>query len=78
MFEEYGIGEYITNRCLRRNVNLQRNLIKYLLDNGYDLLEQRNNEEYKLNPILSASNTEVKKKYGIDVKKISKSGVKKI
>lgn len=78
LLEEFGIGKYITNRCLRRNVNLQRKLIKYLVNNDYDLLTETENGVYKLNPILNASNTDLKKKYGIDIKEISKNGVKKL
>ena len=75
LFEEYKIGKYVTNRCLRRNVELQRTLIEYLIKNGYDLLVEKNDGGYKLNPILNASNTEIKRKYGIDVKEISKKGL---
>lgn len=28
LFEEYNIGKYITNRCLRRNINELRNLLE--------------------------------------------------
>ena len=77
LFEEYGIGKYITNRCLRRNVNLQRKLIEYLINNDYDLLVEKDNGEYKLNPIFNASNADLKKKYGIDIKELTKTEVKK-
>ena len=77
LFEEYNIGKYITCACMRRNVNYQRKLIEYLVNNDYDLLIEKEDGQYKLNPILNASNTDLKKKYGIDIKEISKNGAKK-
>lgn len=38
LFEEYGIGKYISNRCLRRNVELQRVFLQYLIDHNIELL----------------------------------------
>ena len=38
LFSNYGIDDYITNRCLRRNVKLQQKLIDYMLDNNIPLI----------------------------------------
>ena len=77
LHEEYGIGKYITNRCLRRNVEVQRCLIDYLIKNNIDLLVEKQDGGYKLNSMLSCSNTELKKKYKIDIKAIYNEGNKK-
>ncbi len=76
LFEEYGIGKYISNRCLRRNVELQRVFLQYLIDHNIELLVE-GKDGYKLNPILNASNSELKAKYGIDIKSLSSKGAKK-
>ena len=76
LFEEYGIGKYISNRCLRRNVELQRAFLQYLIDHNIELLVE-GKDGYKLNPILNASNSELKAKYGIDIKSLSSKGAKK-
>lgn len=76
LFEEYGIGKYISNRCLRRNVELQRVFLRYLIDHNIELLVE-GKDSYKLNPILNASNSELKAKYGIDIKSLSSKGAKK-
>ena len=68
LFESYEIGEYITNRCLRRNVKQQEVLLEYLVEHKIDLVEKKKDGEYRINPILSASNDILKKKYGIDIK----------
>ena len=70
LFEEYDIGPYITNRCLRRRADYQRALIEYLKSEGISLLVPQSDELYTLNPILNASNTELKNKYGIDIKEL--------
>ena len=49
-----------------------------MIDNNLDLIVLDNKGSYKLNPILNASNTNLKNKYGIDIKSLSnKKGVKK-
>ena len=70
LHEQYGIGKYITNRCLRRNIELQSCLIDYLVKNNIDLLVEKQDGGYKLNSMLSCSNTELLKKYKIDIKEI--------
>jgi len=77
LFEEYGIGEFITNRCLRRNVELQRKLLEYLVENNIDLIFSKSDGSYSLNPILNASSLDLKKKYGIDIKGVGNKGVKR-
>ena len=77
LFEEYGIGKYITNRCLRRNVELQRNLLEYLTNENIDLIVEKKDGNYGLNPILNSSNADLKKKYGIDIKNLNAKGAKK-
>ena len=72
LFEKYNINKYITNRCLRRNVNQQRCLIEYMIENDIALVVESNNGKNKLNPILNCSNTELKQKYNIDIKEITK------
>lgn len=77
LFEEYGIGKYITNRCLRRNVDLQRKLLEYLISNNMDLIVRKKGGSLGLNPVLNVSNSDLKKKYDIDIKKLNFSEVKK-
>lgn len=77
LFEEYGIGQFITNRCLRRNVKLQKQLLEYLVNNNIDLVVEKKAGGYSINPILNASNTELKKKYDIDIKNLTSKGAKK-
>ena len=78
LLKEYNIDKFITNRFMRRSVKLQRDLIEYMIDNNVDLVVLDNRGVYKLNPMLNASNTVLKTKYGIDVKNLSgKKGVKK-
>ena len=77
LFEEYGIGPYVTNNCLRRNVTFQRHLLEYLVTNGIDLLVRKPDGTYRLNPILSASSTVLKQKYGIDIKTLQGKDEKK-
>ena len=66
LFKEYSIDKYITNRCVRRNVNLQRKLIEFMIENNVNLIIDN-----KLNPILNASNKALKENYNIDIKKIN-------
>ena len=74
LLEKYGISEYITNNCLRKNQEEQESLIKYMLENKLDLIvEDKNGIDMKLSPLLSASNTNLKKKYHIDIKEIHKA-----
>ena len=77
LLKEYGIDQYITNVCLRRNVKTQRNLLEYLIENNIDLVVEGQNGSYKLNPIINATNSELKKKYGIDIKEIENRGKNK-
>lgn len=75
LLEEYGIGKYITNRCLRRNVDLQRELLEYMININIDLVVEKSDGSYTLNPIINASNTDARKKYGIDIKNLNVKGV---
>lgn len=77
LLKEYNIDKFITNRFMRRNVNLQRKLIEYMINKNIDLIVVNNKGKYTLNPILNASNTELKTKYGIDVKNLPNKGVKR-
>mgnify|MGYP000890392532 FL=1 len=38
LFKEYSIDKYITNRYVRRNVNLQRKLIEFMIENNVNLI----------------------------------------
>ena len=72
LLEKYGISQYITNRCLRRNQKEQESLIKYMIEKGIELvIDEKNGIDKKLNPLLNASSTELRKKYNIDIKKIN-------
>lgn len=73
LFEEYGIGAYITTRCLRRKTSDLEKLLEYLVSNDIDLV----NDKLKLNPILSVCNSKLKERYGIDIKKIKFRGISK-
>lgn len=77
LFQEYGIDTYITNRCLRRNIDLQRSLLEYMCENNMDLIGLRSNGTVGLNPILNANNVELKQKYSIDIKRFSSKGEQK-
>jgi len=74
LLEEYGIGKYITNRCLRRNVIQLRSLIEYLIENNIDLIIDKPSGGYVLNPILNASTKKLKETYLIDIKNLSSKG----
>ena len=47
-----------------------------MVENDISLLVEKN-DGYVLNPILTASNTDIKKKYGIDIKNLPSKGVRK-
>ena len=66
LLDSYGISDYVTNRCLRRNVSLTRKLIGYMISNGIPLLVI-DGGNYKLNRILSDSNSYLKEEHEIDV-----------
>ena len=80
LFEKYGISDYVTKRSLRRDPDEQEKLIKYLLRNNVNLvvnynvkLEKKsseNVEKSRLNPILCATDSELKLRYGIDINKV--------
>ena len=78
LLKVYEIDEYITNRCIRRNVELQRQLLDYMVKNNIDLLTKKKNGLYGLNPIINASNNDLKKKYGIDIKEIGKRSINNV
>ena len=73
LFKQYGIDQYVSNSALRRNVKKQAILLKYLKNRGISLLEEDKDGNKKLNKIINASNTELKKKYHIDLEIIEKS-----
>ena len=75
LLKEYGIDQYVTNNCLRKNPKFLKNLIEYLINNNIDLIAiNPKTLEYGLNPILSCEKGKLKKKYNIDVEKIEKGG----
>ena len=78
LFEEYGISCVINNRCLRRNVVLQRQLIEYLRSKNISLIYERLDGTPTINPMLSASNTELKEKYGLDIKNLPNAPKKRV
>lgn len=73
LFKQYGIDGYVSNRALRRNVRKQAVLLKYLKKQGIHLLKEDKDGNKKLNRIINASNTELKKKYHIDLDIIENS-----
>ena len=75
--EEFNIGPYITNRCLRRNVTYQRALMEYLVEKKIPLVISKQDGKNVLNPILNASNTDLKNKYNIDIKELVEKEAKK-
>ena len=75
LFKEYGIDAYISNRTLRRNVIIQRKLLKYMKEHNIPFVEEDKNGKYKLNKIINSSNTELKNKYYIDLEKIVDSKI---
>ena len=72
MLEKYGISEYSTNRCLRRNAEDLEKLIKYMMENGMPLLRENRKGKKRLDSIFNASDKELKTKCGIDIKKMKK------
>ena len=75
LLKEYGIDQYVTINCLRKNPKFLKNLIEYLISNNIDLIAiNPKTLEYGLNPILSCEKGKLKKKYNIDVEKIEKGG----
>ena len=78
VLKEYGIDQYVTINCLRKNPKFLKNLIEYLISNNIDLISINSKTlEYGLNPILSCNRGQLKKKYNIDVEKIEKGGFSK-
>ncbi len=73
LLEQYGISEYVTNRCLRRNVNLTKSLIEYMLNSGIPLLVTTETGKIKLNRMLSDSNSYLMEEHDIDIWKIDNS-----
>ena len=69
LLDQYHISDYVTNRCLRRNVKLTERLIKYMISNGIPLLVP-DGDNYKLNRLLSDSNSYLKDEHEIDVKSL--------
>ena len=71
LLEAYNISDYVTNRCLRRNVHLTRDLINYMIINNIPLLVTTDGIKYKLNRMLSDSNAYLKEEHEIDVRDIN-------
>ena len=76
--EEYNFSSYITINFLRKNLDDQRIIIKYMIANKIDLIidDERCKNKKILNPILSAANSVLKRKYKIDIDKIKKENKK--
>ena len=73
VLREYGIDKYVTNKCLRFRTDFLRNLLKYLVENGIDLITfNQVTQQYGLSQILSCEKGQLMKKYGIDIKTIEK------
>jgi len=72
LLEEYNISQYVTTRCLRRDVGEQRSLIEYMISNNIPLVIKDYSDKRKqiLNPILNASTSVLKERYKIDIKNI--------
>ena len=78
LLKEYGIDQYITNKCLRFKTKFLKNLLDYLIDNNIDLVTYNHKTgKYSLNPILSSEKGILKKRYNIDVDIIEKESFKK-
>ena len=72
LFKEYNIDSYITIVCIRKNTNVLKNLIEYMVANNIDLVIDN-----KLNPILNASTGTLKNKYNIDIKNLDSKVLKR-
>ena len=72
LFKEYNIDSYITIVCIRKNTNVLKNLIEYMVANNIDLVIDN-----KLNPILNASTATLKNKYNIDIKNLDSKVLKR-
>ena len=72
LFEEYGISDYINSNSIRRNPREQRGLIKYILDNGMDLVVEAKSSGRKfVHPILRATKSKLSRIYKIDANEIA-------
>ena len=76
LLEKYGISQFITNKCLRRKTKELELLIKYKKKENIELVVEEKNGNEKLNPILNSSNSELKEKYNMDIKKIEDEIIK--
>ena len=75
LFREYYIDDYITNRCIRCDTDMQRKIISYLKQNDLPLLIESNGE-VKINPIINSNIPQLQFKYGINPNKLDKGGRK--
>lgn len=73
ILKEYGIDNYVTNKCLRHKTDFLRNLLEFLVSNNIELVtHNQRTQQQGLNPILSCEKGQLKKKFNIDVDKIEK------
>ena len=72
LFKEYNIDSYITIACIRKNTNVLKKLIEYMIANNIDLVIDN-----KLNPILNASTGTLKNRYNIDIKNLDSKVLKR-
>ena len=62
LFEENGIGEYVTNKALRHNLEKLKKIFAYMKEHNFELLlSTKETKKLVLNPIFSMPNTELKK-----------------
>ena len=62
LFEENGIGEYVTNKALRHNLENLKKIFAYMKEHNFELLlSTKETKKLVLNPIFSMPNTELKK-----------------
>lgn len=59
LFEQYNIGEYVTNKALRKNLIELRNLLEYMKVNNINLIVKKKNNKLILNPIISDYKTKL-------------------
>ena len=78
LLKQYGIDDFVTNRCLRLKTSFLSNLLEYMEANHIALITfNQRTQSNGLNPILSCEKGKLKKKYNIDPNIIERSGFTK-
>ena len=75
LLKEYGIDQYVTNKCLRLKTSLLKKLIEYIIQNNLSLVTFNSKTHlYGLNPILSCERGKLKNRFNIDPDQLEGDG----